>query len=109
VVRRHAAMSRTEDLDAKVCEEAITCKGGVNWGCCKAVAAAEGSDLEAITRHRHATIVDGRNDCGDDEGDRLAAALVARLSCRRGAQTPEAETRLEEDRLQSGVSDHERR
>jgi hypothetical protein len=54
-------MSRTEDLNVKISEEALTCNGTINCGCCKAVAADEGSwrRLEAITRHRHAAIPDG--------------------------------------------------
>ena len=43
VVRRDAAMSRTEDLNVKISEEALTCNGTINCGCCKAVAADEGS------------------------------------------------------------------
>ena len=43
---------------------------------------------------------------GNHEGNRLAAALGARLSCRRGAQTPRVETRLEDDRRRAVLSDH---
>jgi hypothetical protein len=117
VVRRDAAMSRMEDLNDQTPEKAICCNVSINCGCCKAVATErwrtqdEGSPrwLEAIARNRHATIADGCNDCGDDEGHRLAAALGARLSSRGGAQTPQAEAGLQEDCRQSGLSDHARR
>ena len=59
-------------------------------------------------RDRHAAIPDGCDDCGDDEGHRLAAALDARLSCRRGSQTPQIEPHLEENRRHAGLSDQAR-
>src|ERR1700751_200265 len=59
------------------------------------------SGLAAIT-HR-------RNDRSDDEGHRLAAALGARLSCRRRAEAPQAEARLEDGGRPSGLPDRERR
>ena len=43
---------------------------------------------EAIARHRDAAIAHRGDDCGDDEGHRLAVALGARVSRRRGAQAP---------------------
>ena len=67
------------------------------------------SRLEAIARHRVAAIPHGRNDRSDDEDHRLAAALSARLSCRRGAQAPQAQARLEEGGRQPGLPDRERR
>src|SRR6266403_1080743 len=68
--------------------------------------------VEAISRHRDAAVTHWGNDCGDDEGNRLAAALGARCPCRRGAQAPQAEARVEEggrpadlpDRPDSGKS-----
>src|SRR6516164_5898803 len=83
VVRRDPAVNRTEDLDVNISEKALTRNGNLECGCCKAVAADEGSRrrLQASTRHRHAAIPGGCDDCGDDEGHRLAAALGARLSC----------------------------
>ena len=64
--------------------------------------------LQAISRHRDAAITHGGNDCRDDEDHGLAAALGARLPCRRGAQAPQAEARLEESRRQPGLPDRER-
>jgi hypothetical protein len=63
--------------------------------------------LKASACDRDAAIFIRRNDCGDHEGFELAAALGARLPCRRGAQTPQAEARLEEGRRQPGLSDHQ--
>ncbi len=54
-------------------------------------------------------ITHGGNDRSDDEGHRLAAALGARLSCRRGAQAPQAEARLDQGGRQPGPPDRERR
>src|SRR6202008_4515815 len=65
--------------------------------------------LEAIARHRLAAIPHRRNDRSYNEGHRLAAALGARLSCRRGAQAPQAEARLEEGGRQPGLPNRERR
>ena len=45
------------------------------------------------------------NDPRDDEDNGLAAALGARFSCRRGAQTPQVGTQLEEGGWQSGLPD----
>ena len=64
---------------------------------------------QAIARHRLAAITHGRNDRSDDEGHRLAAALGSRLSCRRGAQAPQAQARLEEGGRQPGLPDRELR
>ena len=63
-MRRDAAMSRMEDLDVKISEEALTCNDSFNCGRCKAVASGEGSRrrLEAVTRHCHATISGGCDD-----------------------------------------------
>src|SRR5438270_14030832 len=96
----NAAMHRTEDLDVKVHEEALT-RG---WWCSKTLATdrdrSQGqkrkSRFEAITRHCHAAITRGGDDCRHDAGDRLAAALGAWLPRRRGAQAPQAQTRIEE-------------
>ncbi len=117
MVRRDAAINRTEDLNVKVCEEATSCVIGSACICRKALATGRWrsqeqesrSWLKAISRHRDAAITHGGNDCRDDEGDRLAAALGARLPCRRGAQAPQAEARLEEGRRQPGLPDRERR
>jgi hypothetical protein len=58
----------------------------------------------SFVRHLLAAITHGRNDRSDDEGHRLAAALGARLSCRRRAQAPQAQARLEEGGRQPGLS-----
>ena len=50
--------------------------------------------VEASARPLDAAIAHRGDDRGDDAGHRLAAALGARLSCRRGAQASEAEARL---------------
>jgi hypothetical protein len=83
-----------EDLSVQVCKEAIICKVTIvskalptaRWG---------GQDnqgrcwLEASARHRDAAIsTDGCNDRRHHEGDLMAAALGAWLSCWRGAQAP---------------------
>jgi hypothetical protein len=81
VVRREAVISVTEDLNVKVCEEAITCKISVIRSICSAVDCR----LEAITRYCDAAITCRRNNRRDDEGHRLAAALGAGLSRWRGA------------------------
>ena len=65
--------------------------------------------LQAISRHRDAAVTHGGNDCRDDEGHGLAAALGARLSCRRGAQTPQVEAQLEEGGRQPGLPDRGRK
>jgi hypothetical protein len=74
-VRRDAAKSRIEDLNAKIHEETIPCNVRFNCSCCKASNRLRTSQdqqsrrqLEAITRHRHAATPDGGNDGGDDEG-----------------------------------------
>jgi hypothetical protein len=104
VVRRDAAMNRTEDLDVKVCQKANGCIIRDACSGCKAGAndrwRREGPEgrswLEAIARHRDASIPHWGNDYRDDEGNGLAAALSARFSCRRGAQAPQTEACLEE-------------
>src|SRR4029077_7174964 len=107
VVRRERRHDRTEDLNVKIRQEAFTCNGNLKHGCCEAVAADEGSGrgLEAIARDRHAAFPGGCDDCGYDEGHRLAAALDAGLSCRRGSQAPQIEPHLEENRRHTGLSD----
>jgi post-segregation antitoxin (ccd killing protein) len=93
VVRRDVAMNQTEDLNVKISEATTSC---IIRSVCTALKLyatdrwrpqdQEGrSELEAVSRHRDATIVLGINDCRDDEGHRLAAALGAGISCRRGA------------------------
>ena len=56
------------------------------------------SGVEAISRHCDAAISCGGNDCRDDGGDRLAAALGARLPCWGRAQAPQIEAPIEEGR-----------
>jgi hypothetical protein len=51
----------------------------------------------------------GGNDRSNDEDHGLAGALGARFSCRRGAQTPQVETQLEEGGWQPGLPDCWRR
>jgi hypothetical protein len=83
--RRDAAMNRTEDLNVKVCEEANGYIIGDVWSCREArrpdrcrVREQEGrSWVEAISRHRDAAVTHWGNDCGDDEGNRLAAAVLS--------------------------------
>jgi hypothetical protein len=43
VMRRDAVMSRMEDLNVKISEEALTYNGSIKYGCSKAVTADEGS------------------------------------------------------------------
>ena len=93
VVRRDAAMNRTEGLNVKICEATTSCI--IRSVCTTLKLCAtdrwrpqdqEGrSELEAVSRHRDAAIILGVNDCRDDEGHRLAAALGAGISRRRGA------------------------
>jgi hypothetical protein len=109
--------NRTEDLDVKVFEEAtggVSASGRSNRKIiaahCGRCCAEQGScRLEAIAHHRDVAITHGRNDRSDEEGHGLAVAFGARLSCRRGAQAPQAEARLEEGGRQSGLPDRERR
>ena len=51
----------------------------------------------------------GGNDRSNDEDHGLAGALGARFSCRRGAQTPQVETQLEESGRQPGLPDRWRK
>jgi hypothetical protein len=93
VVRRDAAMNRTEDLNVKICEATTSCI--IHCICTARKLCAidrwrpqdqDGrAELEAVSRHRYAAILLGVNDCRDDEGHRLAATFRAGISCRRGA------------------------
>jgi hypothetical protein len=82
------AANPTEDSNVKVCEESSGCTIRVTWSCDSARATAQrrGEATESRARHqtvpchRDAAITCRCDDCCDDEGNRLAAALSARLS-----------------------------
>jgi hypothetical protein len=110
-----------EDLDVKVrevkiYEEAVECVIGCGRCCCKASGNDcyrwEGSEkqpwLEAGMRDRDAAIAFRGNDCGDDECHGLAATLGAWLPGRCGAQTSQAQARLEEGGWRAHLPDHGR-
>jgi hypothetical protein len=93
VVRRDAASNRTEDLNGKIREAttnsiirsvftALKHRATDRW---RPQDQAGRSEFGAVSRDRDASIVFGINDYCDDEGHRLAAALGARISRRRGA------------------------
>src|SRR4051812_38158533 len=91
------ATERLEDLNAQVRKEALFGSKHVN----KTHNAFESSwpprgeeppcRLKAGPHHRHASIARGRDDRGDDEGDRLAVTFRAGLPGGCRAQTPQAE------------------
>src|SRR5262249_29689314 len=106
--------TETEDLDVKVCEDAVTSASTHGNDCREAVAAGNGqspsaaesrSGLEAVSRHRDAAIARRCDDCRDDESHGLAAAFGARIPCRRGEQAPQAQARVEEGGRHSGLPD----
>ena len=59
--------------------------------------------LKAVSRDHDAQISRWHDHRRDDEGNRLAATLGARISCRRRAQEIETEAQLEQDRRQAGL------
>ena len=61
--------------------------------------------VEASARSLDAAIAHRGDDRGDDAGHRLATALSARFSCRRGAQASEAEAHFEENGRHPRLSD----
>ena len=119
MVRRDAAINRTEDLNVEVCEateqlhhpqrlyRAQSPARSGRWRSQEIRKPSPGSKQSRVIAMLQSP--SGSDDCRDDEGNGLAAALGARLSCRRGAQTPQAEARLEEGRRQPGLPDRERR
>jgi hypothetical protein len=113
VVRRNAALNRTEDLNVKNSRSnhlrhrrrALLLEGPRP----PAILMLKiRSWLQAVSHYRDAAITKRDDDCGDDESHRLAAALGARLSGRRRAQAPQAEARLQEGGRQPGLSDRGR-
>src|SRR5205085_1598592 len=86
VVRRRRRFNRTEDLDVKVSEEALSSAIRSGW-CGNGTATGHGrpqgqegrTGLEAIARHCHAAITRRGDDCFHDAGHWLAAALGAWL------------------------------
>jgi hypothetical protein len=79
VVRHEAVINRTEDLNVKVCEEAVTLKISI----VRAVwywARERQFWFKTIARYCDAAITCGRDNRRGNEGHRLAAALGARLS-----------------------------
>jgi hypothetical protein len=75
VVRRDAAMNRTEDLNVKICEATTSC---IIRSVCTALKLCAtnrwrpqdqegGADLKAVSRHRDVAIVLGVYDCRNDE------------------------------------------
>src|SRR6516164_1954069 len=108
-------MSRMEDLNVKICQEAIICKIIT----CKIAFVSEGGKtaqdpqsrcwLEASAGHRDAAIAGRHDDCRHHESNRMAAAFGARLSCWRGAQASETEACLEQGERQPDLSDRGRR
>jgi len=117
VVRRNAAMNRTEDLHVKVCEEAAGCV--IDNACsCRTARTIDHrkceelqgqSWLEAISRHRDAAVPEWDNDRRDDEGNGLAAALGAWFPSWRGAQASQTKARLQEGGWTAGLPDCQRR
>src|SRR5262249_3835831 len=65
--------------------------------------------LSTERRISNAAITSRTNDCGNDEGHRLATALGARLPGRRGAQAPQIEAQLQEGGRQPSLPDRGRR